>query len=87
MASLTPFGANAKPPTAIFCVTDMVAFGAVNALAEMGVLVPDDVSVVGFDDLPLASWPVFDLSTIRVDFTGVRPEDLRLYAIYVTPAG
>ena len=55
-------------PTAVFCVSDMVAVGALNALAEQGLAVPDDVAVIGFDDLSIAGWPTFSLTTVRVDF-------------------
>ena len=41
-------------PTAIFASSDVSAFGAIKALGQVGLRVPDDVSVVGFDDLPIA---------------------------------
>lgn len=51
---------------AIFCANDIVAFGAVDALRhEMGINVPGDVSVVGFDDVAMASWPSHALTTYR----------------------
>lgn len=53
-----------KPPTAVFCVTDLMAFGALNAARALGKRVPEDVWVVGFDDIKMASWEVFDLTTI-----------------------
>lgn len=56
------------PPTAVFCGNDIVAVGALNALRAAGLSAPEDVSVVGFDDLAIAGWPVFALTTIRVDF-------------------
>lgn len=55
-------------PTAVFCANDQVAVGAINAATELGVRVPHDVNVIGFDDLPMASWPVFALTTVRVAF-------------------
>lgn len=54
-------------PTAIVCGNDVVALGALNAAAERGVRVPDDVSILGFDDLPAASWPIIQLSTVAFD--------------------
>jgi LacI family transcriptional regulator len=45
-----------------------VAVGAMNAAVELGVKVPEDVAIIGFDDLPMASWPVFSLTTVRVAF-------------------
>jgi len=51
--------------TAILCVNDMVAFGVIHALNELGVSVPDDISVVGFDDIPLAEAFVPALTTIH----------------------
>lgn len=58
-------------PTAVFCVTDVLAVGALNAAGQLGLSVPGDVSVVGFDDLELAAWPCFQLTTVRVDFTSM----------------
>jgi LacI family transcriptional regulator, galactose operon repressor len=59
------------PPTAIFCGNDMVAVGALNQALEMGVSVPRQVSIVGFDDLAIASWPCFQVTTVRVDLTSM----------------
>jgi LacI family transcriptional regulator len=53
------------PPDAVFCVNDVVAFGALDAARETGVAVPEDLWVVGFDDTELASWAAFDLTTVR----------------------
>lgn len=58
----------AEPPTAVFCVTDMLAVGALNEARQMGLEVPGDVDIVGFDDLDVASWPCFQLTTVHVDF-------------------
>lgn len=57
-----------EPPTAVFCATDTLAFGALNQARSMGLRVPADVAVVGFDDLDMAAWPGFDLTTVRVEF-------------------
>jgi LacI family transcriptional regulator len=63
--------ATRMPPTAIVCGNDMVAVGALNRALQMGIEVPDAVSVVGFDDLPIASWPCFQITTVRVDLTSM----------------
>ena len=55
----------AEPPTAIFAANDVSAAGAFVALREAGKRVPDDVSVIGFDDVPLANQLYPALSTIR----------------------
>lgn len=53
-------------PEAIFCGNDAMAFGALDAARTgLGLRVPHDVSVVGFDDVPMAAWPSFALSTVR----------------------
>ncbi len=49
----------------LFAVTDLVAIGALRALQEAGVGVPGDVSVVGFDDMPLAAYVTPALTTVR----------------------
>jgi LacI family transcriptional regulator len=55
------------PPTVIVCGNDVVAFGSLNAARELGVRVPDQVSVVGFDDLPAANWALIQLTTVQFD--------------------
>ncbi|MDG4831202.1 LacI family DNA-binding transcriptional regulator [Solwaraspora sp. WMMD1047] len=54
-----------EPPTAIFASSDQMAFGAYEAVRRRGLRVPDDVSVVGFDDLPEARWASPPLTTVR----------------------
>lgn len=55
-----------NPPDAIFCANDITALGALDAIRrELGLRVPEDVSVVGFDDIPAAQWPAYDLTTVR----------------------
>lgn len=50
--------------TAIFCMADVMAMGAMRALADSGLRVPEDVSVVGFDGLPIGEFIVPRLSTV-----------------------
>jgi DNA-binding LacI/PurR family transcriptional regulator len=54
-----------EPPTAIFASNDGQAMGVYQAVAQLGLRVPDDVSVVGFDDLTPAQWVTPPLTTIR----------------------
>jgi DNA-binding LacI/PurR family transcriptional regulator len=56
---------NGHRPDAIFCANDLMAFGAIDALRDADLDVPNDVSVVGFDDLPMASWASYRLTTLR----------------------
>lgn len=51
-------------PTAIFALTDSMAVGVLHAAAELGLRVPDDLSIVGFDDIPLVSFLIPPLTTI-----------------------
>jgi DNA-binding LacI/PurR family transcriptional regulator len=55
----------AQPPTAIVAGNDPQAFGVLQALGERGLRAPGDLSVVGFDDVPVASWATPALTTIR----------------------
>lgn len=59
------------PPEVIVCGNDVVAIGAVNEAVRSGIRIPDDVALVGFDDLPEASWPVFSLSTVGFDLNAL----------------
>jgi LacI family transcriptional regulator len=60
--------AKTELPTAIFAANDSVAFGAIRALKESGIQVPQDVSIIGFDDHILSAYSSPALTTIRVDF-------------------
>ncbi len=67
------------PPDAIFCSSDQLAFGAMDACRfDLGLSVPGDVSVVGFDDVPEAARPVYDLTTVRQDTVAMAHESVRL---------
>ena len=59
--------ANGPAPEAVFCVNDLMAFGALDHLRGAGLRVPDDVSVIGFDDVPMAAWAPYRLTTLRQD--------------------
>jgi len=67
-----------EPPTAVFVCSDVMALGAYAALAERGLRVPDDVSVVGFDDLPEARWAAPALTTVRQPLSEMAATALRL---------
>ncbi len=56
----------AEPPTAIFCASDRMAIGCYEGLKTAGLRVPDDISVLGFDDDPMAAYVTPPLSTVRV---------------------
>ncbi len=53
-------------PTAILAATDTLAIGLIHAAYELGVAVPDQLSIVGFDDIPFASATVPGLTTVRM---------------------
>jgi LacI family transcriptional regulator len=54
-----------RPPTAIFAANDEMAYGAIDAVHSRGLKVPADVSVIGFDDIPLSSHVFPPLTTMR----------------------
>ena len=58
--------ARADPPSAVFCANDIQAIGAMYECQEAGVRVPQDMSIIGFDDLPIARYVTPQLTTIRV---------------------
>lgn len=57
--------ARADPPDAIFCASDIIALGDRDAAREAAIRVPDDLALVGFDDIPMAAWSPYDPTTIR----------------------
>ncbi len=67
--------------TAAFCCSDAVALGAIEAMQENGFRVPQDFSVVGFDDMPYASMVSPLLTTVRVDWA-----DMGIHAVKLIQA-
>ena len=59
------FMALSPPPTAFFCADDQIALGAIDAILDAGLRVPEDVAVVGVDDVPAASLRQVGLTTVR----------------------
>ncbi|MFI5781499.1 LacI family DNA-binding transcriptional regulator [Nocardia sp. NPDC051570] len=64
--------------TAVFVANDQMALGLLRAFAERGVRVPEQVSVVGFDDIPEAAYLSPSLTTVRQDFDEVGRRSMRL---------
>jgi LacI family transcriptional regulator, repressor for deo operon, udp, cdd, tsx, nupC, and nupG len=69
-AETPPAGASGSSarPSAVVCTSDALAMAVVSAARELGLGVPDDVSVVGFDDSPLAALSSPALTSVRVDY-------------------
>ncbi|WP_432135753.1 MULTISPECIES: LacI family DNA-binding transcriptional regulator [unclassified Streptomyces] len=66
------------PPTAVFVCSDRMALGVYGAVAERGLSVPGDISVVGFDDLPESRWAGPPLTTVRQPLAEMAATALRL---------
>lgn len=73
----------AQRPDALFAVNDMIAMGVMQALIERGVRVPEDIAVVGYDDVPVAAASIVPLTSVRAtrDTHGEAAFDLLLDAI------
>ena len=54
-----------KPPSAVFCMNDITALGVLSGARRAGIAVPGDLSVLGFDDIDMAQWEAFNLTTVR----------------------
>ncbi len=67
-----------NPPTAIFGFNDNIAIGAMRAARERGLRVPDDLSVVGFDDVSPATVVTPALTTVRQPLAGMGRAAVRL---------
>jgi DNA-binding LacI/PurR family transcriptional regulator len=66
------------PPDAVFAASDLVAIGCLDAARDLGVDVPGEVSVVGFDDIPMAAWSAYHLTTVRQPVDTMIDETLAL---------
>ena len=67
----------ADPPTAVFAASDEMALGVYEAARKKGLRVPEDLSIVGFDDLPQAQWASPPLTTVRQPL-----EEMGRYAVH-----
>jgi DNA-binding LacI/PurR family transcriptional regulator len=67
-----------EPPTAVFVCSDHMALGVYAAAAERGLRIPDDLSVVGFDDLPESRWINPTLTTVRQPLSDMAATALHL---------
>ncbi len=76
-----------QKPTALFVASDVVAFGAVQAIHAHGLRIPEDIAVVGFDDVPLANYCTPPLTTVQMPATemGRRSGDLLMERIAGQP--
>jgi DNA-binding LacI/PurR family transcriptional regulator len=55
-----------EPPDGVFCASDLLAMALVDlARCELAIPVPEDLSIIGFDDIPMASWPGYALTTVQ----------------------
>lgn len=64
--------------TAIFCANDVLAIGAYDGAVSIGMTPGRDVAIVGFDDISMAGWDVFALSTVRGDLSAVAAHAVRM---------
>jgi DNA-binding LacI/PurR family transcriptional regulator len=55
----------AQPPDAIFVGNDHMAFAVMDVVRERGLRCGSDISIIGYDDVPLAAWGAYDLTTVR----------------------
>lgn len=67
-----------SPPTAIFCGNDAIAFGVLDAARRLSIPVPDALSVIGFDDVAMAGWEAFSLTTVRQPLAQMAKEAARI---------
>jgi DNA-binding LacI/PurR family transcriptional regulator len=69
--------------TAIFSSNDQMALGLMHAIRDAGLEIPGDVSIIGFDDLPAASWPIIELTTIAYDYASMAREAAKLITLRI----
>lgn len=72
-----------EPPDAVFCFNDTLAFGALHTLAARGLRAPDDVAVIGFDNVPMAEFAVPALTTVEPGTSEIARQSVDLLAARV----
>jgi LacI family transcriptional regulator len=73
----------AEAPTAIFAANDLSAFGAIEAIRQHGLRIPEDISVIGFDDIPQASLVYPKLTTVRQPLAQIGREAVTMLLEYI----
>jgi DNA-binding LacI/PurR family transcriptional regulator len=71
MRALVEFAKGNNRPTAVLCSNDMTAIGVMRQAYDQGLRIPDDLSVVGFDDIRLAEFTIPPLTTVRMSQMGL----------------
>ena len=80
--------AGADHPDAVFVANDHMAFAAMDVLRfEIGLRIPDDVSVIGFDDVPPAAWRAYDLTTVRQEASAMVAETVGMLRANIEDPG
>lgn len=69
-----------EKPTGIFAANDQMAIGAINALKDLGIRVPEEVSVIGFDDISISKYLTPALTTIHCDFREIAEQSMEALA-------
>ena len=64
-------------PTAVLCFSDMIAAGVLRTARQLGIDVPGELSIVGFDDVPFAATTTPPLTTVHQDIAGQGPDGSR----------
>ena len=77
----------AHRPDAIFVGNDDMAFGVMDALRAEGLRIPEDVSIVGYDDTPPAAWGAYDLTTVRQPASRMVAATVRLLLAQIEDPG
>jgi len=70
-ACMKLFSSQRSMPTALFCANDLIAIGAMRAIRERGLNVPEDISIVGFDNIQPSAYISPPLTTIDLNISGV----------------
>jgi LacI family transcriptional regulator, galactose operon repressor len=65
-------------PTAIFCGNDVIAFGALDASHRIGLRVPEDLSIIGYDDIAMSAWEIIRLTTVSQPLTQMAKSAARM---------
>lgn len=76
-AIMRAYSQEGEKPTGIFAANDIMAIGAMNALKELGLRIPEDVSIIGFDDISISRYLSPKLTTMRCDFRSIASSCVR----------